>query len=222
MSNTMSNTIYNGQLPSIFRILLCGSSMSGKSSVAHKIIANRNGLLEKKFERLIYLRNIETEGESFLRNYFGHNMIVFDGIPSQEELLPILQDNSKNTLLFIEDLDSSAFNSNFISRIYKVLSHHLRFSVMITTQNCFSAGKEKLTLIRNSTHILIFGNDLDHSIIRSLASRLHPEKPKAFINLFNDVTSKEPFSYVSVWSNCNSNLRFRSHISESIQKIYLL
>ena len=222
MSNTISNTIYNGQLPSIFRILLCGQSMSGKTSVAHKIIADKNRLLEKRFERLIYLRNIETEQESFLRNYFGDNMLVFDGIPSQEELLPILQDNSKNTLLFIEDLDSSAFNSSFISRIYKVLSHHLKFSVITTTQNCFSSGTEKLTLIRNSTHILIFGNDLDHSIIRSLASRLHPEKPKAFINLFNDVTSREPFSYISVWSNCNSLLRFRSHITESVQKIYLL
>ena len=214
--------VYNGQFPAIFRLLLCGSSMSGKTSIAYEIIANKYGILEKKFERLIYLRGIETEQEIFLRNYFGSNMIVYDGIPDEQELLPILQNNDKNTLLLIEDLDVNAFNSPFISRIYKVLSHHLKFSIITTTQNCFSSGKEKLTLIRNSTHILIFGNDLDHSIIRSLASRLYPEKPKAFINLFKDVTSKEPYSYLSVFSNCNRDLQFRSHLTQPVQKIYML
>ena len=214
--------IYNGQFPPIFRMIVCGSSNVGKSSLVCKIIENRYGVLQKNFERLIYFRSIPTQQEKFLRQYFGGNMIIYDGIPDQQELLPILQDNKKNTLLLIEDLDVDAFNSPFISRIYKVLSHHLKFSVIITTQNYFGSGKEKLTLIRNSTHIIIFGNDLDHSIIRNLASKLHPEKPKAFINLFNDVTSKEPYSYLSVFSNCHGNLRFRSDITENIQKIYLL
>ena len=62
--------VYNGQFPAIFRLLLCGSSMSGKTSIAYEIIANKYGILEKKFERLIYLRGIETEQEIFLKKLF--------------------------------------------------------------------------------------------------------------------------------------------------------
>jgi len=214
--------LYNGQFPELFRLLICGSSGKGKSSLIQQIMLNKHGILNKNFERLIYLRGVETNQEGFFRSLFRNNMITFDDIPEEDELLPLLRNNDKTTLLLLEDLDVKAFNSPLISRIYKMLSHHWNFSVIVTTQNCFVPGKERLTLIRNSTHIIIFANDLDHSIVRNLASRLHPQKPKAFIKLFEYVTSKEPFSYISVWSNCEKELRYRSHITDPIQKVYLL
>ena len=212
--------LYDGALPSHFRMLVSGSSATGKSTLIHKILLNENGLMEKNFERVIYLQGMETQSSKCLQQAFNENMICFNNIPSQEVLLPLCK-SEKKTVLVIEDMDDQACSSPLIAKFFRVYSHHLQVSVIISTQNIFCAGKERLTLIRNSTHLVIFPNFLDMTVIRMIAQKIYPKNPKLVIGLFEEVT-KNQFGYLSVWGNAHPALKFRSHITEPLQLIYTL
>jgi GTPase SAR1 family protein len=211
---------YDGCLPPIFRMLVAGSSSSGKSTLVRKILLNENGLLTRQFERVVYLRGVPTQGEEILRSKFGEAFTVFDCIPSHRVLLPLCQ-TGQHTVLVVEDLDDQACSSALISQIFTRYSHHYGFSVILSTQNIFRPGKERLTLTRNATHIILFQNNLDHSVVRSLAYKVHPKDPQSVVELFDKVL-EEPYAYLSFWSDCSPELKFRSHVTGSFQRIYNL
>lgn len=209
---------YNGCLPPVFRMIISGASSSGKSTLLGDLLENRNGVLHSDFERVIYLRGVPTKNEDRLRAKFGRNLIVFDEIPAQETILPFC-DGRKRTVLVIEDLDEQACSSPLISKFFCAYSHHKSCSIVFTTQNFFRAGRERLTLVRNATHLVLFPNNLDESVIRVLAQKVHAKNPKALVNLFDSVT-REPFAHLSLWSQCPKELKFRSHINRAFHKVY--
>jgi GTPase SAR1 family protein len=210
---------FDGCLPPVFRMLVAGASSSGKSTLIRKILLDENGLLTKQFERVVYLRGVPTWGEEILRNKFGEAFTVFDFIPRDRVLLPLCQ-TGQHTVLVIEDLDDQACSSALISQIFTRYSHHYGFSVILSTQNIFRPGKERLTLTRNATHIVLFQNNLDHSVVRSLAYKIHPKDPQSVVELFEKVV-EEPYAYLSFWSECAPELKFRSHVTDSIQRVFV-
>jgi len=48
----------------------------------------------------------------------------------------------------------------------------------------------------------------------------YPKNPFALVDLFEMVTSK-PYSHLSIWANCPKELKFRSDITKSVQKVYI-
>lgn len=210
--------LYNGCLPPVFRMIISGASSSGKSTLLCDLLESENGILETDFERVIYLRGVPTKSDGRLRQKFGQNLIVFDEIPTQEILLSFC-DNKKRTVLVIEDLDEQACSSSLISKFFCAYSHHCNCSVIFTTQNFFRPGKERLTLVRNATHLVLFPNNLDQSVIRLLAQKVYTKNPKLVVELFDFIT-REPHAHLSIWSQCPAELRFRSHINQPIQRVY--
>jgi len=211
--------LWNGQLNSNFRMLICGASSSGKSELLVRLLENENGILASDFSRVIYLRGVETRNEVRLREKFGNDLLVFDGIPKEEVLIPLCRSH-KNTVLVLEDLEAEVANSEFVAKIYSKYSHNYDFCVITTLQNVFRSGKERVNLLRNCTNIVCFPNNLDQSVIRLLAQRVYPRNPKQLADLFDRVTS-EPYAHLSFWANCPKELRFRSHIDGKIQRVYV-
>lgn len=211
--------IWNGQLNPNFRMIICGASSTGKSSLLSALLENANGILSSNFSRIIYLRGVETNNEVRLHEKFGNNLLVFDGIPKEEVLLPLCRSHEK-TILVIEDLESEVANSELVAKIYSKYSHNYDFCVITTLQNVFRSGKERVNLLRNCTNIVCFPNNLDQSVIRLLAHRVYPQNPRQLVELFDKVT-KEPYSHLSFWANCPKELRFRSHIDSEIQRVYV-
>jgi len=212
---------YNGCLPPLFRMIIAGSSGKGKTTLIRKIIENANGILEKDFTRIILLRGVETNNEQILRKKLGANLITFDGIPHENVILPLLKGHDTDTtLLLIEDLDADACNSNLISKIFTAYSHHLGFSVILSTQNIFRPGRERLTLFRNASHLVLFSSDLDESLIRLVAQKVHTKDPQKITSLFESLTN-EIHGYLSIWTNCPKELKFRSNITGEVQHVYI-
>lgn len=210
--------IYDGCLPRSFRMIVSGSSATGKSSFVHRLLVNANGLMERPFEKIIYLQGVQTKSGKALQKIFKNDMLIFNGIPTEQVLLPLCQ-TKKKTALVIEDLDQDACSSPLIAKFFTAYAHHFDVSVILSTQNLFCPGKERLTLVRNATHLVLFPNFLDLSVVRMIAQRVHPEDPKKFVALFEKVT-REPYGYLSVWGNCFHRLKFRSNITEPMQLVY--
>jgi hypothetical protein len=213
--------IYDGCLPSSFKMIVSGGSNTGKSTLINNIVLNRNGLLTKSFDRIIYLQGMETEASRRLQKLYGENMITFNGIPQQEILLPLCKVPEARTLLVVEDLEASAAESSLIAQIFRAYSHHWGFSVILSNQNFFNSGKERLGLIRNATHLVLFPNYLDKSVVSLIARKVHPENPKKLTELFEQVTS-QPYGYLSIWGNCDKDLKFRTNITHQEQKVFSL
>jgi len=215
----MMRTKYDGQLPENFRMIVTGSSSTGKSTFVRKILDNENGLLRASFERIIYLKGAESEACKSLQAKYGKDaFLVFNGIPEEDVLLPLCK-AGKRTVLIIEDLDDAACSSHLISQIFKAHSHHFGFCVIISMQNMFCPGRERLNLVRSASHLVLFQTFLDSTVIRTIAQRVFPSNPSALVNLFEQLTVK-PHGYLSIWGNCDKVLKFRSHITEPIQKVY--
>jgi len=212
--------IYDGRLPPVFRMIVSGASEMGKSSLICKLLENENGILHSDFTRVVYLRGVPTGSEARLQEKFGANLIIFDGIPDEQVLLPICRPkDGENIILVIEDLDEQACQSPLISKFYTAYSHHLSCSVVFSTQNFFRSGRERLNLVRNCTHLILFPINLDETVIRLIAQKIYPKNPVALVELFEQITSV-PYSHLSIWTNCPKELKFRSDITKTIQKVY--
>ena len=212
--------IYDGCLSDCFRMIVAGASAVGKSCFVEELLKNQYGILNQSFDRAIYLRGVKTSTSQNLREIFDDKLICFDGIPREDVLLPLCRDGQGKLILLIDDLDQEALNSPLISKIFTVYSHHLNFSVCLTTQNFFRPGKERLTLVRNATHLVLFPNPMDGSIIRIISQKVFATKPKALVELFEKITT-QPFHYLTIWSQCDPELRFRSGILGPYQKVYI-
>lgn len=199
-------------------MIVSGSSATGKSTFVRHLLTNANGLMEERFERIVYLQGVDTEASRNLQAIFGSKMITFNGIPPEEVLLPLCRTDQK-TVVIVEDLDQKACSSSIIAKFFTAYAHHLRTSIILSTQNVFCPGKERLTLIRNATHLVLFPNFLDLSVIRMLSHKIHPEDPKKLVRLFEKVTS-EPYGYLSIWGNCHQRLKFRSKICRETQTVH--
>jgi len=214
--------VYDGRLPPVFRMIVSGSSSTGKSHFICELLENENGILHSNFDRVVYLRGVPTSSEARLKQKFGSNLIVFDGIPSEDVLLPLCRPkDGANIILVLEDLDEQACQSPLISKFYTAYSHHLPCSVILSTQNFFRAGRERLSLVRNCTHLVLFPINLDETVIKLIAQKIHPRNPHALVELFEKVTA-HPYSHLSIWANCPKELKFRSDITKSVQKIHTL
>lgn len=210
---------WNGQLSPNFRMIITGASSCGKSSLLVQLLENENGILSADFERVIYLRGVETANETRLRERFSNNLLVFDGIPKEDVLLPLCR-SRENTVLVLEDLEAEVANSQLVANIFSKYSHHYSFSVVAVLQNCFRTGSQRINLLRNCTNIVVFPNNLDQTVIRLLAQRIYPKNPRQLVDLFDRVTS-EPYCHLSFWANCPRQLRFRSHLDRNIQRVYI-
>ena len=74
------------------------------------------------------------------------------GMPSLKDLK-----ESRDAFLVLDDLMFA--NSEFLSKIYRVYSHHFHFSVLMTVQNLFHKGLHKISL--NAQIMVLFKSCTD-------------------------------------------------------------
>lgn len=210
--------VYNGCLSDQFRIIISGSSCTGKSSLIHKLMVNENKLYPHHFDNIVYCHGVETKALSDLKIYFGDKIQFWDHIP--ENLLELCSRRSHN-LLILDDLDEESFSNSLIGASFTRWSHHHNFSIIISTQNIFGNGTKRVTLLRNATHIILFPNYLDNTVPRLIAQKVLPGKTQTFMRIYEAAT-KNPFGYLAIFGNGPKILQFRTDITCPVQKIFLL
>lgn len=208
--------IYDGTLSIPFRMVLSGSSGCGKSFLIHKLMINDNGLYPHQFDNIVYCYGVKTEAMKSLEKHFKEILNFHEGIPG--DLIGICSKGEHN-LCVLDDLDEESFSSKDIAMAFTRWSHHHNFSIILSTQNMFSNGTKRLTLIRNATHIVLFPNYLDQTVPRLLAQKIFPSNPQEFLKIYNKATSV-PRGYLAVFGNGPRELQFRTDITCPVQRIF--
>ena len=183
-----------------FRILLCGSSGSGKTHFAGELL-RQSDLFEEKVSNVSYfyppyLPGPPVDWHKKLKIPVSYQI----GLPSQEYLMA----QPKNSCIVVDDSFDKALESSVIDHLFRVISGKVGLSVILMSQNLFSKGKFGRDIRNSSNFIALFRNCADSRLNLNLARMVGLQKAfeaarmeldgKMFPVMFLDLSQKGQLS----------------------------
>ena len=190
------------QFPEIFRVFISGSSSSGKTYFARKLLA------EKLFrcDRIYYFH--PDVGEKFPIDWEEHleiPLMTQPNLPSLKELTNF----PPYSCLILDDLYKQASNSDDLDYLFRVLSSKKKLHVIIMTQRYFAEKGNSLN-IRNSSnfHVLMTNSDarINHRVGHTMLLKNEIEiaekanSMKLYPYIFIDRTNQGRVSGIQVYT----------------------
>ena len=153
----------NSKFSSPFRIILSGSSGSGKTYFAGKLL--QSNLFENEIENIYYyypcyLREAPVNWHEVMKVPVIYNV----GLPSKTELT----DLPERSCVVIDDSFDEAIKSSAIDHLFRVISGKKQISVIIMTQNNFSKGRYGREIRNSCNFSVLFRNCCDTTINDSI------------------------------------------------------
>ena len=129
MRNVQGETISNNKFPNNTRILIGGSTGSGKTTFVFHLIKNQHFI--NPIQTVHYFSTsanpIDIDWHDTLPNV---DVFYYEGLPSLS-FYPTVKPNS---IVIIDDLFEDAIESSDVSRAFRVESRHRDFALIIITQ----------------------------------------------------------------------------------------
>jgi len=116
-----------------------------------------------------------------------------EGIPDINDILDS-RGTDEPMLLILDDLMTSASNSEYVSNLFTRTSHHRNISVIIILQNMFQQGKSMRNISLNAKYSVFFKNPRDKGQILHLARQIHPQNTKFIVDAY-EISTKRPHGY---------------------------
>ncbi len=210
-------SIINGCLKSPFRLICSGPSQSGKSTFVCDLIYNKNALIDKEIDYIIWFYGQQKPNYNF-------KSIDIDFIHGLPEAFDSFIKEGETGLFIFDDLLTEASDSKIVSDFFTKRSHHENINIIFITQNFFQKGSNRITMAKNCTYIALFNNPLDRSLAYSFAKKLMPTNQKCFIDMYNFALSR-PHGYLFLDGAQDSvpQMRYRHDIINdlNIQKVLI-
>lgn len=193
-----------------FSCLISGSSQSGKTSIIVKLLTQQDSLLDQPFDNIIYCFGVEDhEHYNFLREHLT-NIKFIEGFP-ESDIISMFPKKYKNSCLIIDDLMLEIENSTVLQNLYTKLSHHLRISIILVTQNLFQNTSVMRTVHRNLQLMFLTKSVRDVSMIRILGQQMYPNQSKYFLDAYRQATTpKYGFFVIDMRIDTPQEFRLRS------------
>ena len=197
-----------------FRMILAGSSGSGKTHFAGRLLEKQD-LFEQNVSAVYYyypcyLKEAPVNWHELLDIPVSYHV----GLPTKEELMEM----PSRSCVVIDDSFDSAIQSSAIDHLFRVISGKRKISVIVMTQNNFTKGRYGREIRNSCNYSVLFRNCCDTSINQNVA-RMAGLK-KAFEAASNDQNGvKFPYIFIDQSQQGQmSNFRLYSDIF-SDQKI---
>ena len=147
-----------------FRMILAGSSQSGKTFFAGQLL--KDDLFTEKIESVIYfypcyLTDVPVDWHKTLDVPVTYQV----GLPSKEDLTSL----PPRTCVVIDDSFDEAVKSSAIDHLFRVISGKKNICVIIMTQNNFTKGKYGREIRNSCNYSVLFRNCCDTSINENIA-----------------------------------------------------
>jgi hypothetical protein len=146
--------------------------------------------------------------EAMRRNL--RNVIFLQNIPTEEELVS-LTDQSKHSVIVIDDMLNELGKSTFVSDLVTKLGHHMKVTSILITQNNGFGGKYKSNITKNTHYNILMHSPRDALAVRTLGTQLSDYRN--LISAYKSAT-EETFGYLLCDCHPRSNpqFRYRTHI----------
>lgn len=179
--------------PSTF--IIAGSSQSGKTTFVLNLL-HESDLIEGKNEIaniLFYYKEWQPAYQSAKEDKIVTSFL--NVVPSADDIRErVMYHTDKGGSIVIIDDYMQSINDDIVS-LFTTMSHHLKITVFLLTQNLFakSAGYRDISL--NSTYIILMKNPRDSSQVSTFAKQFAPGKTKFITDVFREAT-RLPHSYL--------------------------
>ena len=206
------------KFPSSF--IIHGGSMCGKSHFLKLLLRNWTRLFTQDVHYIYMFYGEYNDGLKELQKEHNSKLKLIPGLP--ENLDDYIIKQQAGCLIF-DDLGHEAFASKAITNLFIKQVHHQNVCAIMTTQDIFASGKERLTILRNAHYLVLFKSPLDKSLVYYLARRILPHKASTFINIYERCTERK-WGYLLVEGHPeveNQQAKFRSDIFGAIQKCFI-
>lgn len=210
--------VFDGTFPVPAGFLVFGSPMSGKSFFLKQLLVNRARLFRKALDYIVYFYGERSQTVMEIEKEMP-DVILVEGLP------PDFSDymrTGQNGFFIFDDLNDSVANSKGILDLVTTKCQHKSISWAISLQNAFHHGSQRVNISRAAHVLVIFDSKLDKTVPRTLASRIMPDSPRTFLDIFREATM-EPYSYLLCDGHPQSSekARLRSNIFGPYQTVYI-
>lgn len=173
-----------------FTAVLAGPSSCGKTTLLLKILERRRDLIRPAPARVVwYYKRWQPAYDDLLK--------IMPEVDFREGL-PDPPDYDRNpTLLILDDLMSSAGNSDVICNLFTEGSHHLNVSVFFLTQNVFYQSKHNRSIQMNASYLILFKNPRNKLQPAILGRHMYPTNWHEFVRKYERATA-QPFGYLLI------------------------
>ena len=152
-----------------FGAIICGPTMSGKSEFVFTMIRNKELMIDKPPQRIVYC--------------YGEWQPKFDELlqESKVEFVSGLTDVLENrdffisevaTLLIIDDLSQSVAKDTRCTKLFTQGIHHKNVSVLLILQNLYKQGPSMRDIHLNSQYYILYKNCRDVRQVEMLAGQM--------------------------------------------------
>lgn len=211
-------SIFDATIKVPFGLLIYGSPMSGKSSFIKKLLINQERLFSDHIDQIVYFYGEHSRTIEEIEFEMPHISLV-DGLP--DDFSSYIQHNRKSLFIF-DDLMQDVSSSKEMVDLVTKKCQHKSISWIVTFQNAFHQGPERVNIARAAQYLTVFNSPLDKTVPHILANRIMPSNRKAFLDIFQDAT-QNPFGYLFCDGHplTPANARLRSDIFGDYQLVYV-
>jgi len=198
------NKCLNFSLKEGSSMLVCGPTMSGKSTFVHALLSDRR-IFSKRPKRVYWFHGQETEELKSKKGY-----VIKEGLPESFDYIP------PNSVIILDDLMAEAKDHAGVTKLFTKLVHHKKLFVINITQNFFLNSKETRTRRLNTQYIVLFKNPSDASQVHVIGRQMYPQNP-LFLADINAKVTKQPHSYIFIdlRQETPDDMRIRSRVLPS-------
>lgn len=179
-----------------------GPSGSGKTVFVHKLIEHRVVLFKNKVNSIHWFYGIiPPTPANHLKLHKGLETGWSDKIQPHD-------------MVVIDDLFVESSTNKELTNAFTRLAHHKPCTLIFITQNIYHKSSDSRTRNLNTHYLVLMKNPRDALQISYISRQMYPKNSSFLVDVFTDVTSEKPFSYILLdfRQNTPSTLRVRTGI----------
>ena len=195
-----------------------GMSSCGKTTFIKKMLEQADGVFTEPPRRIVFCYNIFQDLFHRMAETIP-NITFYEGVPDRS----IMEEWSAQTggghlLIIFDDLYKEVIQSKAVCDLSTLLSHHLKISTIIVSQNIYMGGKYSKTITTDLHYIGLFTiRDRRHLSILGSQLFAHKSKVRNFVKVYDLVQSTNRLGNPliidnSPLSNSNRNHNLRSRV----------
>lgn len=187
-------------------IFLAGSTQTGKTRFALKLIDHANEMFEIPPSKIVYCY---TDYQDIFSKY--EHVLFYEGLPPLSQIEE-WSDGREHLLIILDDLLLKVTASEDCVHLFTVTSHHRLVSCIFISQAIFPPGKYSTVLSRQMCYIVLFKNLRDVKQVTILGSQLYPRNSHFLKDAFDKAMTSSNYLFIDLNPCSPDKLRLRTDI----------
>ena len=194
------------------RILVCGPSNSGKTTLVTNIIRNWRTFFHHPVTRVVWYYGVYQPGYDKLSTM---GVELREGLPeSIESDFPYTVSSDETQILVLDDLMKEATKDSHVLDIFTKWSHHKNITAFMSSQNIFHQGRHSVDITRNvSVAIFIIEMRNIRVVERFLHSSYNKRQVRQIMRWIREETHGKPYSNFMIDFDMSTNDEHRLRIN---------